>query len=316
LTSIKAERAVYLRTRLDKDQQRLFAITYGWDQRRAHMAIKDIFLPLVGEPDAAAIAAIEKCVAMADRIGARVTAVVVEEDIFVRPKVVISADLDNSAAVEAVRSVSDAHGLLNAFDVAVARFGVRSERRLSRLAAPEIPTSFAVSARLKDLSLVPVKADDGRSEKIVERLIFESGRPILMCPEEFAAELPVVLDDVVIAWDHTAPAARAVADALPILQLAASVRIVTATDDKTPAELVSGAALVSHLAEHGIKATFETVKIDGSSVGKVFEAYVKANTINLLVMGAYRHSRLSEIVWGGVTKTVIGRPPCWVLMSH
>ena len=58
------------------------------------------------------------------------------------------------------------------------------------------------------------------------------------------------------------------------------------------------------------------MKIDGSSVGKVFEAYVKANAIDLLVMGAYRHSRLNEIIWGGATKTVIGRPPCWVMMSH
>ena len=172
------------------------------------------------------------------------------------------------------------------------------------------------SARLKDLSLVPVKAHDSQSEKIVEGLIFESGRPILICPEELAAELAVAFDNVVIAWDHTAPAARAVADALPMLQAAANVRIVTATDDKTPAELESGAALVDHLAEHGIKATFETVKIDGSSVGKVFEAYVKAKAIDLLVMGAYRHSRLNEIVWGGATKTVIGRPPCWVMMSR
>ena len=74
----------------------------------------------------------------------------------------------------------------------------------------------------------------------------------------------------------------------------------------------SGAALASHLAEHGIKATFETVKIDGSSVGKVFEAYVIANAMDLLVMGAYRHSRLNEMMWGGATKTVITRPPCWV----
>ncbi len=137
-----------------------------------------------------------------------------------------------------------------------------------------------------------------------------------MCPEEFASELEVVFDKAVIAWDHPAPAARAVADALPMLQAAANVRIITATDNKTPAELESGAALVSHLAEHGIKATFETVEIDGSSVGKVFEAYVKANAIDLLVMGAYRHSRLNEIVWGGATKTVIGRPPCWVMMSR
>jgi len=58
------------------------------------------------------------------------------------------------------------------------------------------------------------------------------------------------------------------------------------------------------------------VKIDGSSVGKVFEAYVKANAVDLLVLGAYRHSRLNEIVWGGATKTVIARPPRRVMISH
>jgi len=280
------------------------------------MAIKDVLLPLVGEPRAAAIAAIDKCMAVAGNIGARVTAMAVEEDILVRPKVTISNDLDNTAMAEAVRSVSDSHGLLKAFDAAAVRFGVRNEQKLDRLAAADIPANFARCARLRDLTIVPVRTHDSQSEKIVERLIFESGRPILMCPEEFVAELPVVFGDVVIAWDHTAPAARAVADALPMLQSAAKVRIVTATDDKTPAELESGAALVSHLAEHGIKATFEMVKIDGSSVGKVFEAYVRANAVDLLIMGAYRHSRLNEIVWGGATKTIIGRPPCWVMMSR
>jgi nucleotide-binding universal stress UspA family protein len=280
------------------------------------MAIRDIFLPLVGEPDAAAIMAIEKCVAMAGALRAKVSAVAVEENIPVRPKVTISNDLDNTTAVEAIRSVSDARGLLKAFDAAAIRLGVRNEQTLSRPAAVDIPEHFAVCARIRDLSLVPVKTGDDRSEKIIERLLFKSGRPILMCPEELAAGLPVAFDDVVIAWDHTAPAARAVADALPILQSAANVRIITATDDKTAAEQISGAALVNHLAEHGINATFETVKIDGSSVGKVFEAYVKVNRIDLLIMGAYRHSRLNEVMWGGATKTVIAQPPCWVMMSR
>jgi nucleotide-binding universal stress UspA family protein len=280
------------------------------------MPIKDILLPLVGEANAAAIAAIDKCAALAGDIGARVTAEAVEKEIMVRPKVTVSSDLENAAAVEAARSVSNAHSLLQAFDTAANRFGVRNEQRLSRLAAADIPAHFAQSARLKDLSLVPVRAHDDQSEKIVEALIFESGRPILICPEESAADLPVAFDNAVIAWDHTAPAARAVADALPMLQQAANVRIVMATDRKTPAEQESGLALVNHLVEHGIKATFETVNIDGSSVGKVFEAYVKAKAIDLLVMGAYRHSRLNELVWGGATKTVIGRPPCWVMMSR
>jgi nucleotide-binding universal stress UspA family protein len=119
-----------------------------------------------------------------------------------------------------------------------------------------------------------------------------------------------------IAWDHSAPAARAVADALPILRSAETVRIITATDQKTPEEMRSGIALVDHLAEHGVRAAFEAVGINGSSIGKVFEAYVKKNAIGLLVMGAYRHTRLNEIIWGGATKTVIGQPPCWVMMSR
>ena len=69
----------------------------------------------------------------------------------------ISAEFDNAATAEAVRSVSNAHGLLEAFDAAAIRFGVRNERWLQRFAAADIPANFAIWARLKDLSLVPVK---------------------------------------------------------------------------------------------------------------------------------------------------------------
>jgi nucleotide-binding universal stress UspA family protein len=279
------------------------------------MPIKDVLLPLTGEPTAAAVAAIEKCVAASGDFGAKVSALAVEEDIPVRPQV-ISSDLDNSAAVEAVRSVTDAQGLLKAFDSAAVRFGLRNEQELMRWPTADIASNFAEYARLKDLSLVAVRPHDGRSERLVEQLLFKSGRPVLMCPEDLAAELPVLFDNVLIAWDHSAPAARAVADALPILQSAATVRIITATDKSKPEEMRSGIALVDHLAEHGISAVFETVPIDGSSIGKVFEAHVKKNAIALLVMGAYRHTRLNEIVWGGATKTVIGQPPCWVMMSR
>ena len=172
-----------------------------------------------------------------------------------------------------------------------------------------------VSARLKDLSLVPVKPDDSQSEKIVERLIFGSGRPVLMCPEEFAAELRGGVRSCRDRLGSYRAGRKSGCRCAAVASGGGDVRIITATDSKTPRNWSPGRA-VSHLAEHGIKARFETVKIDGSSVGKVFEAYVNANAIDLLVMGAYRHSRLNEIVWGGATKTVIGRPPCWVMMSR
>jgi nucleotide-binding universal stress UspA family protein len=280
------------------------------------MAIKDVLLPLVGEPGEAAQVAVYKCVAMSGDFGARMTALVIEEDILVRPQLSISPDLDNASATKAARSATDAEGFLKVFDAAAASLGVRSEKDRRRLASSEVADAIAGAARLRDLSLLPVKSHHSFSETLVECLLFQSGRPIILCPEELAAELSVALDDVAIAWDSSAPAARAVGDALPILKAAKSVRIVTATDGLTPEEMGSGVALTGHLAVHGIDATFETVGIDGSSVGKVFEAYVRARHIDLLVMGAYHHSRLNQIVWGGATKTVIGQPPCWVMMSR
>ena len=279
------------------------------------MPVRDMLVTLVGEPSTAAIAAIDKCVAVAQSIGARIGAVAAEVEIPVRPQVAIPDDPD-AATAEPIRFVSNVRGLLQAFDAAAIRLGVRNDQQLKQLNVNEVARSFAMAARLKDITVIPVLPHDDRSEEIVERLVLKSGRPVLMCPEEIAPKLRVPFDNVVIAWDHTAPAARAVADALPWLKVAADVRIITATDKNLPAELESGKALVSHLAEHGIKASFETIKIDGSSVGKVFEAHVEANATDLLVMGAYHHSRLNEILWGGATKAIIGRPPCWVLMSR
>jgi len=277
------------------------------------MAIKDVLLPLLGDPSLGLIAAIEKCVNVAASFDAEITALAVEEDVSVRPSVMISADL---GLPDEVKSTTGAQGLLKAFDAAVAEIGVRNVQRVAHLMAGDAPEHLALCARLKDLSIVPVKPDDDRAERVIEGLIFHSGRPILLCPEELAAELPVNFDRVIVAWDHSAPAARAVGDALSMLRRARDVQVVTATDGNTPAEQQSGAAVIRHLAEHGINASFGMVRIDGSSVGKILEAEVKVRGIDLLIMGAYGHSRLSEWVWGGATKTIIGRPPCWVIMSH
>src|SRR5260370_17317 len=96
------------------------------------MAIKDILLPLVGEPTAAATAAIDKCMAVAGDIGARVTALALEEDILVRPRVMISADLDNGAVARGMRSLTNALGPLSAFGAGASRFGVCNDPRLHR----------------------------------------------------------------------------------------------------------------------------------------------------------------------------------------
>ncbi|MGM4872274.1 universal stress protein [Bradyrhizobium barranii] len=279
------------------------------------MPIKDVFLPLVGQPRGPALAAIATCVAVAADLGARITALALEEDVFVRPTVISPGDLD-SAEASGSREVSDVQQLLNAFTNAASRANIRAQSRSGKVPADQIASILAEHARFSDLMLVPVRPHDSRTERIIETLLFESGRPLLLCPEQHVDELRPEFENVMIAWDHSARAARAVGDALPILQAAASVRVVTVADDKTDAIVQSGTALVDHLREHGVYASFETAKGGGSSIGKVLGSWANSHAMDAIVMGAYHHSRLNEIVWGGVTKTVIGQPPCWVMISH
>ena len=279
------------------------------------MPIKDVFLPLVGQPRGPALAAIATCVAVAADLGARITALALEEDVFARPTVISPGDLD-SAEASGSREVSDVQQLLNAFTNAASRANIRAQSRSGKVPADQIASILAEHARFSDLTLVPVRPHDSRTERIIETLLFESGRPLLLCPEQHVDELRPEFENVMIAWDHSARAARAVGDALPILQAASSVRVVTVADDKTDAIVQSGTALVDHLREHGVYASFETAKGGGSSIGKVLGSWANSHAVDAIVMGAYHHSRLNEIVWGGVTKTVIGEPPCWVMISY
>jgi hypothetical protein len=156
------------------------------------------------------------------------------------------------------------------------------------LTAEDAPEQPARCARLKDLSIVLVKPDDDRAERIIKGLIFQSGRPILLCPKELAARLPGSFDRVIVAWGFSMPAARAVGDSLPVLRRARDVQVVTATDANAPAEQQSGVAVIRHLAEHIINATFEMVRIGGGSIGKVLEAEVKARGAESLGDGGLR----------------------------
>ncbi|MBR0906733.1 universal stress protein [Bradyrhizobium liaoningense] len=279
------------------------------------MAIKDVFLPLVGQPHGPALAAIEKCVAVAADLGARITALALEEDVVVRPKVLQASDPDFGEASGSCQ-VNDTQRLLKVFTDASSRAAIRAHGRSAKVPADQIASILAEHARFSDLTLLPVKPHDSRTEHIIEAFLFESGRPLLLCPEQYVAALRPEFENVMIAWDHSARAARAVGDALPVLQAAASVRVVTVTDEKTEAIVQSAAALVDHLREHGVHASFETAKCGGSSTGKVLGSWANSHAIDAIVMGAYHHSRLNETIWGGVTKTVIGQPPCWVMISH
>jgi nucleotide-binding universal stress UspA family protein len=106
------------------------------------------------------------------------------------------------------------------------------------------------------------------------------------------------------------------ADALPILEMAKHVHIVTVINEKALDTRRSGSELARHLSRHGIDGVAETIDAAGRDVGSVLEAYVGSHGADLLVMGAFGHSRLREFVLGGATRSMLAHPPVPILMSH
>jgi nucleotide-binding universal stress UspA family protein len=149
-----------------------------------------------------------------------------------------------------------------------------------------------------------------------ESLIFGSGRPVVILPRVSKRGTGFELGRVAVAWDFSQTASRAVADALPILEKAKRIDVVTFTNEKVIPGKRSGADLAKNLAHHGIDASVETVDAAGSRIGEVLNAYAHAHQTDLLVMGAYGHSRVREFILGGATKSMLSRPPIPILLSH
>ena len=280
------------------------------------MTIKDILLPLTSYPNPTSTRAIETAVALAGTLGAHVSAAAFEMDI--QSPIGLYADpvgVRGILAADRKKSAENARALVRTFATVAAKAGVAHDHTLTHCPPLEIPARLAAAARFRDISVVPLR-DDGAEQEIAERLIFESGRPVLIFPAEGKRELRPSIETVAVAWDSSRPSARAVADAMPLLERAREVRFFTVVDDKAIKDAGLGDTLAKHLARHGVEATMEDIRSGGRSIGGVFESYVDEHKADLLVMGAYGHSRMREFILGGATDNMLTRPPTWVLLSH
>jgi len=105
-------------------------------------------------------------------------------------------------------------------------------------------------------------------------------------------------------------------DAMPLLEAAADVHVMTVTNEKPLSAPMDGEALVRHLSAHGVNAIPVAVDAAGRPIGKALQDYVGSVSADLLVMGAYGHSRVQQFILGGATRTILHAPPIPVLLSH
>lgn len=167
--------------------------------------------------------------------------------------------------------------------------------------------------RTADVVVLAQDDPDEPAARELESFVLALGRPALVTP--YVGAERAVGGKAVVAWNDSREAARAVHDALPFLRRASAAVVVAV--DPSPATEASAERLVAHLARHGVTASFRRLAAGGGvDVGAVLLNCLADESAELLVMGAYGHSRMRELVLGGATRTVFRQMTAPVLMSH
>jgi len=277
------------------------------------MAFKDILLTLTSYPEPTPVSVVENAVSVASSLGAHIAAVACEMHVQVPGHFISGAvvGLPGVIAGEAAKSRKNAKDLIAAFDATAAKSGVSYESMIQKCKSFEVLDLLVEHSRLRDLTIMPESNDRWYAEAV----IFGSGRPILMLPQNPRSRT-LQLGTVAVAWDFSRAAARAVSDAIPLLEAAKKVRVVTVLNEKGLDRKHSAEELSKNLSRHGIDVVLDRVDARGRPIGEVLEAFVASHAADLLVMGAYGHSRLREFVLGGATKSLMSRPPLPILFSH
>jgi nucleotide-binding universal stress UspA family protein len=281
------------------------------------MNIKDVLLGLTTYPKASSVDAIRWAVSFAELVNCRVAAFAADVKIEV-PGTFLGNALMNASALagaEMKKSRENAASLLAAFTKEAEKHGVPHAEIHEHCLVGDVPDLMADYARLRDLTIIPVPIDDFVDQWYAETVVFQSGRPVLIIPEDLP-RTEARLDTVAIAWDFSRTAARAVADSLPLLERAKVVRIVCALNEKSFGSSRGSSELAAHLAHHGVKVVVDEIDAGGRSIGDVLAKFTAAHQIDLLVMGAYGHSRFREFILGGATKSMLSRPLVPTLLSH
>lgn len=189
-----------------------------------------------------------------------------------------------------------------------------------RMANEKSSEAFASQTRYTDLVILgqidPNHPPPPAGRHLVEETLMTAGRPILIIP--YAGHFNTIGSKVLIGWNNSREAARAVYDAIPLLAKATSVTILEAY----PAGRIPGAhditstGITRYLAHHEIDARTERTAMTSISADDALLSYAADISADLLVVGGYGHSRLRELILGGVTRGLLQHMTVPVLMSH
>jgi nucleotide-binding universal stress UspA family protein len=197
------------------------------------------------------------------------------------------------------------------------RDGVSTEWRSFMSSSGYGASTVMETARTADLILAsqsdPSHADH-RAD--LETFLFESGRPMLLIP--YTMKQPQPINRVLIAWNGSREAARATFDSLPFLKAAATVEVlvVDPPDRANQNWQLAGTEIAAALARHGVNVSVTSQESAAGSPAQVIDSRLSHNSVDLLVMGGYGHSRWWEMLFGGVTRNILDTMTALTLLSR
>ena len=217
--------------------------------------------------------------------------------------------------IEQERAAERAQAALAVFETEARNAGITYNLQALTSVPFVAAESVSALARLHDLTIAP-QPESGREtfdNTISLEILFQSGGPVLFIPH--AHKGSVEPKRIGIAWDGSRLAARAVRDAAAFLAPAQAITIISVNEEQAPAS-ASAIALAAHLARHGLAANIERASADPADIQPTILSIAADAGTDLIVMGAYGHSRLRERILGGVTRAMLESMTLPTLMSH
>ena len=274
------------------------------------MAIKDILFLL--DPEGETQPAAPYATAFADSLGAHLTAAGVIYEMLVPSGFTGDYPADIMAALTEQSRERNAASYGQMCKAGPA--SLRSELVEIDAIPGEARYELARLARHFGLTIIGQSRErNGDDALMAESALFESGRPVLFVPRS-QTRAPK-LNRVVVAWDGSRTAARALADAQPILETASAIDVVSISDPRLGYKELPGFNITRHLSRHGLNAELKRLPMSGD-VGETLLSYAADADADLLIMGGYGHSRLREIILGGTTRTIMQSMTVPIFMSH